>query len=642
MRVLRHDAFQPGLAFRQIWQAALIAIGAAAIVYAIGTTIPFADFDHWTYDFTVIHAGLTPPGKQIILVDFDDETFLKIRQFPIPRDIFAKAITIVGAQKPRVIGLDVLLSEPRAPAEDKAMKDALINAGVVILAAQADAGGVPQNLPLPIFCQPEDPRAATGFCKEDPAGALGYALINLPIDQDGFVRQAFLFYSGVVPTTEFALTMAMQYTGQPIKPVDKKRFSFLGRRLWYSQWYTDPASNQILIGSWARQPVPAISAWRVLSGDIPPDTFTDKLVLIGQTSDAVRDKDYTPLFRFALDNGQRVSMSGTQIHAAAIRSLLEGTVVRPPPHYAVTIATVVMCWLASFILMRFRTTFAALGMLIVVTVPCLLALFLYHNYRFWVPFLGQEMGLAFTLPITLGVQFLSESVLAQEARSQRTQLMTLFSSYVDPAVAGTIWERRDEVSLNGEERIATVMFTDIRSFTALSAGKPPSEVLRWLNQYMTAMDEVIRLHGGFLNKFIGDGLMIIFGLPLSHGVRQDAIRGLHAALAMLKRVDELNRENAAFPERPQLRIGCGIHTGALMAGSIGSANRQEYSVIGETVNLASRLESLNKQYKTEILMSQATHDILANDFTGFEALGEAQVKGFDQPIPIFTIRGHQI
>jgi adenylate cyclase len=217
------------------------------------------------------------------------------------------------------------------------------------------------------------------------------------------------------------------------------------------------------------------------------------------------------------------------------------------------------------------------------------------------------------------------------------QLMTLFSSYVDPLVAGTIWERRDEVSLNGEERIATVMFTDIRSFTAMSAGKPPADVLAWLNQYMTAMDEVIRLHGGFLNKFIGDGLMIIFGLPLSHGVRQDAGRGLHAALAMIQRVDLLNKENAKFPDRPQLRIGVGIHTGSLMAGSIGSANRQEYSVIGETVNLASRLESLNKQYKTEILMSQATHDILAGDFTGFEALGDAKVAGFDQPIPVFTI-----
>jgi adenylate cyclase len=638
MRVLRQDAFQPGLAFRQLWQAGIIAIAAAALVYAISYNLSFQDFNRWTYDFTVIHAGLTKSDNKVVLVDFDDDTFSRIKQFPIPRDIFAKAITIVGAQKPRVIGMDILLSEPRTPAEDKAMQDALTNAGVVVLAAQTSGGDIPAAVPLPIFCQPEDPRADTGYCKEGTPGAMGYAFINLPIDEDGYVRQSFLIGSSPVLSAGFALNLAQLYTGKAVKSIDKLRFSFLGRKLWYS----DPDIREFFIGSWDRQPVPAIPAWRVLSGDIPKDAFTDKLVLIGQTSDAARDRDYTPLFRDALPDGGRVSMGGTQIHAAAIRSLLEGTVVRPPPSHSVAIATALMCWLASFVLMRFRTAFAILGMAIIVATPCLVALFLYHHYRLWMPFLGQEMGLAFTLPITLGVQFLSERVLAQEARSQRTQLMTLFSSYVDPAVAGTIWERRDEVSLNGEERIATVMFTDIRSFTALSAGKPPAEVLLWLNQYMTAMDEVIRLHGGFLNKFIGDGLMIIFGLPLSHGVRQDAIRGLHAALAMLKRVEELNRENASHPERPQLRIGCGIHTGALMAGSIGSANRQEYSVIGETVNLASRLESLNKPYKTEILMSQATHDILANDFTGFEALGEAKVAGFDQPIPIFTIRGHQI
>jgi adenylate cyclase len=151
------------------------------------------------------------------------------------------------------------------------------------------------------------------------------------------------------------------------------------------------------------------------------------------------------------------------------------------------------------------------------------------------------------------------------------------------------------------------------------------------------MDEVIREHGGFLNKFIGDGLMIIFGLPLSRGVHDDAARAVRAAQAMLKRVEMLNRQHAGNPDMPQIRIGIGIHTGTLMAGSIGSASRQEYSVIGETVNLASRLESLNKPYKTEILLSQATYDLLQEDFEAFRALGEAKVPGLEEPVAIYTI-----
>jgi adenylate cyclase len=152
------------------------------------------------------------------------------------------------------------------------------------------------------------------------------------------------------------------------------------------------------------------------------------------------------------------------------------------------------------------------------------------------------------------------------------------------------------------------------------------------------MDEVIREHGGFLNKFIGDGLMIIFGLPLSQGEKQDAKRALDAAVAMIRRVERLNQEQQGTPGVPPLRIGVGIHSGRLMAGSIGSCNRQEYSVIGETVNLASRLESLNKPFHTEILMSAATKELVDDVYPEIEPLGPAKVAGLEEPVPVFTLR----
>ena len=155
------------------------------------------------------------------------------------------------------------------------------------------------------------------------------------------------------------------------------------------------------------------------------------------------------------------------------------------------------------------------------------------------------------------------------------------------------------------------------------------------------MDQVIRQYGGFLNKFIGDGLMVLFCVPLSQGMHEDACRAVHCALAMLDRVEKLNVENAGNPTHPKLRIGVGIHTGNLTAGTIGSAARQEYSVIGETVNLASRLESLNKQFKTELLMSEATYKVVREDFTGFVSLGEAKVAGFEQPVSVYTISPSQ-
>jgi adenylate cyclase len=613
-------------------RAAVIAVLAGVTVLIAWRATAFADFNAWTYDFTVLHAGLAPPSSDIVLVDFDEETFARTNEYPIRRSSIAEAVQLIGAQKPRVIGMDIFLSESRSTAEDTAMQTALTSAGTVILASQDSVGILPPVKPLPLFCQPEEPTAVSSFCVEGTLGALGYGFVNLPVDLDGFVRQSNLFSAGSPPSLSFPLILAQQYTGQSIKSVDSRSASFNGHRLYYA----DPDTKTVLIGSWGYEPVPRVSAWRLLAGLVPPNTFTDKLVLVGQSNDAAHDRLFTPLFRSADANGVRLRMSGTEVHGAAIRSLIEGTVVRPASNALSWAAVLGISWLAAFLLLELRPGTGVVCVLALGIGACGVGVLLYAKARFWLPFLPVQTGLAVTLPLTLGLQFVLERVVARKARAQRTQMMKLFSSYVDPAVAKTIWKRRDEVSLVGEERTATVMFTDIRSFTSMSAGKPPAEVLAWLNQYLTAMDEVIRDHGGFLNKFIGDGLMIIFGLPLSRGVPEDTRNAFQAALAMLHRVEQLNRYNSHNPALPQLRIGIGMHTGSLMAGSIGSANRQEYSVIGSTVNLASRLESLNKQFHTEILMSQTTYDLLRDEFPDLRALGEAKVAGFDDPVAVFT------
>jgi len=612
------------------WRAAAIAAAATALVFAASHSTPFAYLNFWTYDFTVNHVGLSAPSRDVVFVDFDDDTFHRIGKYPVPRDAVATVIKAIRIQKPRVIGLDILLSEPRSEAEDKAMQDALTLAGTVIIAAQDAAGVLPAERALPMFCQPEDPNAPSGFCKDGTPGAFGYATINLPFDPDGFVRQALLFPDGTKPAVSFPVMLAQQYTGQEIKLADVSHASFNGHDI----WYTDPVVRSIQIGSWGREPATKIPAWKFMTGEIAPNAVTDKLVLIGQSNDAARDQDNTPLFRAGYDQ-QR--MAGTQVHAAGVRTLLEGTTVRLAPPTLIWWTVFAVCWLTSLLLLALRTWLGVCCAVLLAILPGVVGLVLYAKMRFWLPFLPAQAGVALTLLLTIGLKFIMERLVANEAREQRKELMSLFSSYVDPAVANTIWERRDELSLAGEERIATVMFTDILSFTALSYGRPPADVLRWLNRYLTAMDEVIREHGGFLNKFIGDGLMIIFGLPLSRGVQDDAGRAVRAAQAMLQRVEVLNRQHAGNPDMPQIRIGIGIHTGPLMAGSIGSASRQEYSVIGETVNLASRLESLNKPFKTEILLSQATYDLLQENFEGFRALGEAKVPGLEEPVAIFTI-----
>jgi len=619
-------------------QAAAIAAVATIVVFAASHATSYQDLRLWTFDFVATHAGLSAPSPDIVFVDFDEDTFQRLQKWPVPRSAVAEVVRRVGEQKPRVVGLDILLSEPRTEAEDKQMQDALTSAGVVVVASQDSVGILPPVTPLPIFCQPEDPTAASGFCKEGTPGALGYAFINLPQDADGFIRYAILVSNvanGKTPSLSFPLTLAQQYTGEAIKPVDSVHGNFNGHDVYYAD---HDIRNGFLIGSWGHSPLTHIPAWKFMSGEVAPNALTDKLVLIGQSNDAARDRHFTPMFRSAdKKTGERLRMAGTEVLGAAIRSLIEGKAVRAITGAGQWTLVVFICFLTSFLLLRLQTGWGAVCALLLAACLVGVALFAYAKYRFWLSFLAAQMGIVVTLPLTLGMQFVLERVVSSEAREQRRELMSLFASYVDPAVANTIWKRRDEVSLAGEERIATVMFTDIRSFTSISSHRPPAEVLRWLNRYLTVMDEVIREHGGFLNKFIGDGLMIIFGLPLSRGVNNDAERAVRCGLAMLERVEIFNHQNKDNPALPQLRIGIGIHTGPLMAGSIGSASRQEYSVIGETVNLASRLESLNKPYKTEILLSHATYDLLGPEFHEFRGLGEAKVPGIEEPVPIFTV-----
>ena len=613
-------------------------IGLAFVVFLVLLPIQratvFQDLDNLAFDFVVDHGSLAGPSKQIVLIDFDEDTYQRFRRFPLPRGLFTDVIRRVAAGKPRVIGLDVLLDTPRSAEDDKEMQDALTAAGNVVIASQAPAGTLPAVMPLLPFCLPDGPPPDPNFCAEGKPGALAHAFVNMPYDADGFVRKANLFYG---QEQSFPLLLAEQYAGQAISLIkgDKKHARFLNRKV---EIY-DPNLMTFLIGSWGREPATRIPAWKVLDGAVSPEAFTDKLVLIGQSSNASSDTHFTPLFRLAdKKTGVRLQLGGTAIHAAAIRTLLEGNTVRPATFGMLYTVILVAAAIAAALLLNFDLTLGLVGLAALMALAFGVSDLLFAEFRVWLPFLPIETALALTLPLTLGLRYVEERLVSREAGAQREQMMKLFSSYVDPAVAETIWQRRDELFLEGEEHTATVMFTDIRGFTALSLGQPPSVVLGWLNRYVSAMDEVIRAHGGFLNKFIGDGLMIIFGLPIGKGATEDARRAVEAALAMLARVESLNDEAKGHPELPCLRIGVGIHTGPLMAGSIGSANRQEYSVIGETVNLASRLESLNKQFHTEIMMSAATMHLVADSFPGLEPLGAAKVPGIQEPVEVFTLR----
>ena len=260
---------------------------------------------------------------------------------------------------------------------------------------------------------------------------------------------------------------------------------------------------------------------------------------------------------------------------------------------------------------------------------------LVSRQELWVSFVTTQTCLVLSVPAAFWYRYLEEQRLKVRSEAERRQLMGLFERYVSADVAAEIWKRRGEFVLAGEERVATILFSDIRNFTALTAGRPSAEVLAWLNRYLSAMSDVVKANGGFLNKFIGDGIMVVFGVPLSQGERADACRAVQCALQMLEQVDALN--STMGTEEPRLKIGIGIHTGMLTAGNVGSPERLEYSVIGESVNLASRLESLTKEFKTAIVMSVSTWERIREGFPAVP-LGEAEVRGFSGKMMLYGVK----
>jgi adenylate cyclase len=608
----------------------VLALGTCAIAFAMGRSGAMADIELWGYDFLVNHAGYRAPDPNIVLVDFDDATVSALNQFPIRRTTMALVIEKIAMAKPRVIGLDVFLSESRGAEEDAEMQKALTSAGNVIIASQLAARGLPAAIPMSFFCAPETDTPEAGFCQEGKPGAMGFAFVNMPIDADGFIRSMRLLPDYPGAPLSFPLALAQQYSGQAIHAGKHNAVIFLGREI----PYFDPDLKSALIGRWNPRAVKRFSAIDVLKGRLDlANELDDKLVLIGQGSDAARDRHFTPVFR----PPQRAFISGTEVHAAAIATLLDGptvSVVRRPIAWAVILVSVL---LAVWLTLRFPLRYGLAGVGITMIALYAGAQLAFDFGHQWIKFLTGELAVAISLPVSLTYQFIQERFRSASALAERLQIMQMFSRYVSPEAAAQIWERRSELSLAGEERSATVMFTDIRNFTQLTAGKSSPAVLTWLNRYLTEMDEVIREESGFLNKFIGDGLMVLFGVPLSEGLEEDAWRAIRCGLRMLKRVEQMNKENAHDSAYLPIRIGVGIHTGVLTCGSVGSQNRLEYSVIGETVNLASRLESATKEFEVPLVFSASTYEAIRARAADARDLGLTKVKGFDSPIHVYTL-----
>jgi adenylate cyclase len=614
-RPARHAETRPGHGLRG-W---LVIVALSLLIGVLVTTLErrglLDGLNLQGYDLLVAVQRPEPPSSRIFNIDFDEETVHEYNAFPIPRLLLANVIEKIASGKPAVMGIDIILDRPRVEADDLHLANTIDNAGNVILVSEYGFDTHPRNDPLPMFQK----------------AAAGVAFGDLPTDEDGEVRRMFLkVTTSSYKALSLPVALADYFSDRHLRPGGPDFLLFGSAKVPLATTHPDTA----WIHFHPSAPTSIIPVTVLLSRDFDTSIFQGKIVLVGQSSEMGKDLFASPFTRAGAAVGQRTMLSGTEIHGAGVESLLSGNNLRAIRQFPRTAIGFFLGFVVIVLAFRNRWYIALATYVALAACTFLAATLLFSRYHFWMPFVSIEACLLVALPVGLGYRSIEERRLKNQMEAERRQLMGLFERYVSADVAAEIWKNRDAIVLAGEERVATILFSDIRSFTAITAGVPSQQVLTWLNRYLTAMDDVIKKNRGFLNKFIGDGIMVVFGAPLSEGPREDACRAVRCALEMLTSVDKWNATKP--PGEPHLKIGIGIHTGPVTAGNVGSPNRLEYSVIGDTVNLASRLEALTKEFKTPLVLSPATWEHIQRQFPTV-SLGDAQVRGFTNSIPLYTV-----
>ena len=559
------------------------------------------------------------PAPEIVLVLIDDDAFLTLGQRqPLSRRYVADLADFLLRSGARVVAFDLVITTPSAPAEDQAL----------LAVARRWNAQRPGSLVFASLAMPEARSGAYALLppfSPELAALSGFA--NAPLGADGVVRRFSPILPGAAGARLPALSLAVLAGSSGLAPRDlaarlaPPRASFSlpvrdGRgkitraeaslaQLAGPPWRIDYTGPPGAFTSFPSEPLVALA--RSGTEPDPDNPFRDRLVMVGATFVESRDFFPTPTGL----------MSGVEIQAHMVNTLLSRRTLLPPPWYLNVALLTAVCVSISVLSLWLRPAWLALVGLALVAGLVAASYEAYTRGGYWLDFLAPLLG---TLAYLQGAHWV-----------RRRRLRSAFGQYVSPQVMDQVL--RTGASLGGQVRRVTVLMSDLRGFTTISERLPPETVSEMMNEYFSAMVDVILAHRGLVQDFIGDAIMAVYGAPLDdpehcwHAART-AI-GMHAALATL------NHRWKAEGRGP-LAMGIAVHTGPAFAGTLGAPRKKKYAVLGDTVNLTSRMEGLNRDLGTGILISGAVLAVLRGR-TVVRDRGSVAVKGRTEPVEIHEL-----
>ncbi|MBI4240135.1 MAG: CHASE2 domain-containing protein [Candidatus Rokubacteria bacterium] len=547
--------------------------------------------ERWSLNTQFHLRGPRAPQTPIVIVSIDEDSFDELNlPWPWPRALHGQLLDTVSQGRPAVIGLDILFAEPSSygPEDDLALGEAVGRAGNVVLAAALTV--VRESFYTKVDLNPP--------LKAIREGAAGFGPVNFVADDDAFVRWA---------------QVTRPHQGQELPHFDLQLYRLAmkagiqGRRVEGSSFLVNYRGG--------RRTFPWVPYYRVLNGEIGPEVFAGKIVLVGPTSPVLHDVFPTP---FATQG----DMPGVEIHANVLETLFQGIPIRRAPWLVAGVLA-----LAGGILGVWATNLMrplhALGVVVAATAAfggASFALFVWG--QLWL----DVVPVPASLLLGYGAAVVNNFI--QEQREKRR-----LSRFFSPAVVKEIIRHKDDVNLGSTRRRMTVLFSDIRGFTSMSEKMSPEEVVTFLREYLTVMTEVVFKYGGTVDKYIGDAIMALYNVPLDQA--DHAERAVRTALEFQARLRPLA---ARFQAKygGDLRCGVGINTGDAVVGTIGAEQRLEYTAIGDTINLGSRLEGITKDFEVSIVISESTYEEVRGRFLT-RYLGEVKVKGKEVAVKIYGV-----
>jgi adenylate cyclase len=538
--------------------------------------------------------GTQPAPTDIVLVEIDNATFQELTrlhlhsEFPFPRRYDARVVDRLRLAGARTIAMDMEFSHPTDERDDLALFEAIGRAhGKTVLAAtEVGPGGNTEVLGGPERLHEVGARAAEA---------------RLTVDSDGAVRRFSYSYSGL---HNFAVVTAERADRRPI-PASR----FEGGTLPID--YVGPPGR-----------IRSIAYSRVLLGRFPPGLFRGKIVVVGAAAPILQDVHTTA-------TSGSSEMPGPEIWANAINTLLRGVPLRNAPGW-VDVALIALLGLVvplgSLRVRPRRSLLSALVLAMIFTIAIQIA----FGRGLIVSFVYPQLALALGTLGTLAVLYMTAAI-------ERMRVRDAFSRFVPEAVVDDVLARTDENHrLGGVRRVGTVLFSDLRGFTSFSEPLQPDQVVDCLNHYMTEMSEAIMDHGGTLVTYMGDGIMAVFGAPIEQPDHAD--RALAATREMLfERLPSFNQWMREQGLGEGFQMGIGLNSGEIMSGQVGSERRMEYTVIGDTVNTAARLEGMTKGTPHSVFVAESTRVLLLDGEDELAFVDEMAVRGREAAIRVWTI-----